>query len=492
MRTDTYDRAADRNICTNYVGANGELTSTIIFKVQKACGISAKVIIVTLQKEQGLITNTGPSDGKLQRAMGYGCPDTTGGTCDAKYWGLYNQIYQAAWQFKRYSTPTPWGSYQPGIRNIQYKPGTSCGTLEVNIENNATAALYNYTPYVPNAAALANLGGPGDSCSSYGNRNFWAFYNNWFGDTHVIIPQNVTVDRIGGSDRYDVAIGISQKNFPATASVVYIATGSNFPDALSAAPAAALQKAPLLLTPSDSLPAKVKSEIQRLAPTTIVVVGGPASVSDNVYAQLSTLAPNIRREGGPDRYAVAESIIRNAFTAGSQTVYLATGATFPDALSASAAAGSIKAPVLLVDGQLTGVSPELVSLITSLGAKHIIIAGGPASVTPELESGLAAVSGVEDVKRVSGSDRFIVSGQINRDAFETATRVYVAAGFTYPDALSGAAVAGAQSAPLYVIPGPCVPSYVLQDIKNFGATEMTLLGGPASVSPSVERFAQCR
>ena len=62
----------------------------------------------------------------------------------------------------------------------------------------------------------------------------------------------------------------------------------------------------------------------------------------------------------------------------------------------------------------------------------------------------------------------------------------------YPDALSGAAVAGAQHAPLYVIPPNCIPSYVLQDIVNLGATQMTILGGPASVEPGVMRFAQCR
>jgi hypothetical protein len=56
----------------------------------------------------------------------------------------------------------------------------------VNIQTQATAGLYNYTPYQPNSAALANLSGTGDSCSAYGNRNFWRYFNDWFGSTYAI------------------------------------------------------------------------------------------------------------------------------------------------------------------------------------------------------------------------------------------------------------------------------------------------------------------
>ena len=183
LRVTTVSRAADRTVCGAYTGAANELASMIIYKVQQACGISAKVLLVTLQKEQGLITNRGPSATQIRIAMGYGCPDTA--PCDSQFYGFYNQVYKAAWQLKRYSTPDRWGSFQPGTRSIGYHPNAACGARTVTIRNNATAALYNYTPYTPNAAALANLGGTGNSCSSYGNRNFWVFYNNWFGSTQA-------------------------------------------------------------------------------------------------------------------------------------------------------------------------------------------------------------------------------------------------------------------------------------------------------------------
>jgi putative cell wall-binding protein len=496
ITTTTSDRAAT-NMCPNpYVGQVNEPTASIIYNVQRSCGISARVILVMLQKETSLVTRGSPSDTTLRKAMGYACPDS--GVCDSLYYGLFNQIYSAASQLKRYGLRTSDNisfrtKYQIGVPYpILYHPNTACGTQTVTVRNMATTALYYYTPYTPNASALSNLGGvaPDPSCASYGNRNFWVFYNNWFGDPHWTVPQGVAVSRLGGNDRYDVAVGISQRNFPGTASVVYVATGSNYPDALSAAPAAALQNAPLLLVPSDSLPATVKAEIQRLAPTQIVVAGGPASVSEGVYNQLAALTTSIRRETGATRYEVATSVIRNAFTS-STTAYIATGGTFPDALSASAAAGFADAPVILVDGVQPALSADVVALLGELGVTNVIIAGGPASVSPSIETQLGTLPGITNVRRVTGADRFIVSGQINHDAFTTSTRVYVASGLTFPDALSGAAVAGAQGAPLYVIPGPCIPSYVLQDIVAFGSTEMVILGGPGSVSSATERFAQC-
>ena len=168
-------------LCKSYAGADDESAAQIIYKVQQACGISAKVILVTLQKEQGLITNSNPTADKLKIAMGYACPDTA--PCAAKYFGFYNQIYSAASQFKRYTDPASnfWASKPVGVRQpILYHPNADCGTKRVTIENAATHALYIYTPYTPNAAALANLSGTGDSCSSYGNSNFWEYYQYWF------------------------------------------------------------------------------------------------------------------------------------------------------------------------------------------------------------------------------------------------------------------------------------------------------------------------
>jgi hypothetical protein len=180
-RADTPTRTWSFGTCSTYVGGAAESAARIIFKVQQACNLSAKVILVTLQKEQGLLTNRAPSDGIMRKAMGYGCPDTA--ACDSTYYGFFNQVFAAGRQLTWYGDPAgSFTSIKVGQTNaIQYHPNAGCGTKSVLVRNRATAALYYYTPYTPNAAALANLRGTGDACSAYGNRNFWVFYHDWFG-----------------------------------------------------------------------------------------------------------------------------------------------------------------------------------------------------------------------------------------------------------------------------------------------------------------------
>jgi putative cell wall-binding protein len=310
--------------------------------------------------------------------------------------------------------------------------------------------------------------------------------------TITMTPTVPIVNRIGGPTRYEVPVGISQTYFPDGADTVYLATGGNFPDALGAAPAAALRDAPLMLVEPNAIPAGVKAELLRLDPTKIIVTGGPASVSDAVLAQLHDYAPIVSRINGPDRYEVSRRVTRDAFEdVGSDIAYIATGATFPDALSASAAAGSVQAPVILLDGQMSTLDSATAQLLLDLGVKDVRIAGGPGSVKPGIETALRNLPGVTTVTRLTGADRFIVSGATNRAAFTSSDVVFIASGYNFPDALAGAPVAGALGAPLYVIPTSCIPGYVLDDIANLGATEVRILGGPGSVTPEAAAFARC-
>jgi len=154
----------------------------IIYNASATYGVSSKALIVLLQKEQGLVTDEWPVPRQYQIATGYGCPDTA--PCDEQYYGFSNQVNKAAYQFKRYVDNAPNYRYRAGqVNSIYWSPTTSCGASDVFIENGATAALYNYTPYRPNVAALNNLYGTGDGCSAYGNRNFWRYFRDWFGAT---------------------------------------------------------------------------------------------------------------------------------------------------------------------------------------------------------------------------------------------------------------------------------------------------------------------
>jgi hypothetical protein len=177
----TPSKAAENGLCGQYDGGT-KTAAQIISDVARACNVSPKVLIILLEKEQSLVTDDWPWSIQYRSATGYGCPDTA--PCDAEYYGFFNQVYNAARQFKRYDRDATLFRYRAYRANyIQYNPNAGCGGTEVYVGTQATAGLYNYTPYQPNPPALANLYGTGDACSAYGNRNFWRLFSDWFGST---------------------------------------------------------------------------------------------------------------------------------------------------------------------------------------------------------------------------------------------------------------------------------------------------------------------
>ncbi|GAA1749436.1 cell wall-binding repeat-containing protein [Agromyces humatus] len=473
--------------CAGYVGAASESAARIIFKVQRACGLSARVILVTLQKEQSLLTNKAPSADTLNKAMGYGCPDTA--ACDPEYAGFFRQVAFAARQLTWYNNPA--GSFttlkigQPNA--IAYHPDSACKSANVTIANAATAALYYYTPFQPNAAAIKNLYGSGDACSSYGNRNFWRMYTDWFGDPRA--GAALTSTRLQGADRYATAAAISLAGFQEPGvPVVYVASGTQFADALAAAPAAAHLGGPMLLTEKWSVPTATLAELNRLAPQRIVVVGGTGAIGGSTANTLAKIAP-VRRIGGADRYETSRNIAADAFRGASvASAYVATGRDFPDGLSAGAAAGALDVPVVLVDGKAARVDGPTTTVLRNLGVGDVRIAGGTGAVSSGLQSSIGSAGFT--VRRYAGTDRYSTSVAIN-SVFRTTENAYVATGAAFPDALTGAAAAGAAGDPLFLSQSTCVPPSTRVAVFAKGTTHLTLLGGTGALSSRVASLQSC-
>ncbi|MDQ3064773.1 MAG: hypothetical protein M3Q36_00705, partial [bacterium] len=169
--------------CLKDYSENGISAAQIIFNSAQKYSINPQVLIALLQKEQGLVTDTWPLNIQYRSATGYGCPDTA--PCDTQYYGLTNQLNWSATMFRAIlnNSPTWYTPYVLGDNYIQWSPNGACRGTTVNIQNRTTQALYNYTPYQPNQAALNAGYGTGDSCSAYGNRNFTLYFTDWFGST---------------------------------------------------------------------------------------------------------------------------------------------------------------------------------------------------------------------------------------------------------------------------------------------------------------------
>lgn len=205
-KQNTPQMEAASGLCGPLAKQTNNTAARIIKDISDACGINPQVLIVLLEKEQSLITDSWPLARQFTKATGFDCPDTA--PCDPAYAGFFYQVYYAAKQFKIYQKYPNDYNYVAGRTNrIYWHPDLSrCGSSQVFIENQATAALYVYTPYRPNQAALNNMYGTGDSCSSYGNRNFWRLFSDWFGN-----PQNIK-GKIG--TRWNEIGGVSKLGIP--------------------------------------------------------------------------------------------------------------------------------------------------------------------------------------------------------------------------------------------------------------------------------------
>jgi hypothetical protein len=185
--------------CLKNYTQDGRSAAQIIFDASQEFKINPQVLITVLQKEVGLVTDTDPANWQYRTAMGYGCPDSTPGVCDSSYYGFTNQMRWAARMYRAImnASPTWYTPYVVGNNYIQYNPNEACGGTNVYIQNRATQALYNYTPYQPNQSALNAGYGTGDACGAYGNRNFFLYFRDWFGN-----PQQSSVVRTPSSPTY--------------------------------------------------------------------------------------------------------------------------------------------------------------------------------------------------------------------------------------------------------------------------------------------------
>lgn len=292
-----------------------------------------------------------------------------------------------------------------------------------------------------------------------------------------------SVSRLAGADRYATAAAVSAAQYGPGVPVVYVATGLNFPDALTGGAAAAHQGGPLLLVKQTTIPSATAAELSRLAPGRIRVLGGSGVVSDGVLAQLDAYtAGPVDRIAGPDRYATAAAISAGTFATGVPAAFIATGATFPDGLSGSAAAAHFDGPVLLTQAGLLPGSTK--TELTRLHPQRIFVLGGSGVISDAVVSALAAYT-TGAVTRLAGQDRYATAAAISAATWRQSDIVYLATGANFPDGLAGGAAAGALDVPMLLVRGTDVPSVVGQEIIRLHPTRIVILGGTGAVSAAV-------
>ncbi|MGH2402038.1 MAG: cell wall-binding repeat-containing protein, partial [Candidatus Limnocylindria bacterium] len=193
-----------------------------------------------------------------------------------------------------------------------------------------------------------------------------------------------------GTDRCATAAAISRATFATGVPVAYVATGVDYPDALAGVPAAGVQRGPVLLVRPTALPGATATELGRLKPQRIVILGGTGAVSAAVAAQLQTYTPStVQRRSGADRYATAVAISRATFAPAVPQVFIATGRNYPDGLTGGPAAALRGGPLLLVPG--TSLPSSVSAELLRLDPRRVTILGGTGAVSDEVRAQINAL-----------------------------------------------------------------------------------------------------
>ncbi len=189
-----------------------------------------------------------------------------------------------------------------------------------------------------------------------------------------------------GPSRFATAAALSGSTFSPGVPAAFIVTGESFPDGLAAGPAAAHLGGPILLVRSGSIPSYTATELERLQPQKIYVVGGTLAVSAAVETQLAGYAPSVERLAGSNRYYTAQAVSERVFGTGATTAWMATGESFPDALAAGPAAALGGGPLLLTQRDTIPYGGRLE--LSRLEPNVILIAGGTGVVSQTVEDAL--------------------------------------------------------------------------------------------------------
>ncbi len=345
-----------------------------------------------------------------------------------------------------------------------------------------------FVAYYPNNVST----GAGTLPSGWSTFTFWQFAAGgaFPGDQDVFngsladLQSFALGNRLAGSDAFGTSAALSA-TFAPQPYAAYIASGYSFPDALAGGPAAGHQKSPVLLVQPYGIPDVIATELTRLKPQNIFVLGGPQAVSDaTLNALRSYTSGMVVRLMGSDRYETSVAVSQWVFPPKPAVTYIATGMNFPDALSGAAVAAGVRSgPLLLVTP--TSIPSKVATELGRLQSQSIVVLGGTDVISADVVSQLQSYTS-GSVTRIAGDDRYSTSAAVSRASFAPGVATaYVAVGDRFPDALSGAPVAGTANAPVLLVQSDALPGPIATELSRLKPHKIVILGGNAAVSPAV-------
>lgn len=250
--------------------------------------------------------------------------------------------------------------------------------------------------------------------------------------------------RLGGTDRYETSAKISQAGWKQSSKYAVIATGNNYPDALSAAPLAKKYNAPILLTDTNTIPKEILSELTRMEVDHVFIVGGTGVVSQAVEDKLKSMGITVERFGGKDRFETSVKIARKLGIVSGQ-IFITNGYEFADALSASSIAAKMNMPILITDKNTI---PDVVkNFINENNFNKTYVLGDTDLVSDNVKAVLPSPERIVGKTIYERNINIIKRFQNNIDF----SNICVATGKNFSDALSGSALATMVSSAIVLV-----------------------------------------
>ncbi|MGB3184246.1 MAG: cell wall-binding repeat-containing protein [Ornithinimicrobium sp.] len=291
--------------------------------------------------------------------------------------------------------------------------------------------------------------------------------------------------RLAGSNRWGSAAAVAGQ-WDTGVDVAYVASGQDFPDALSAASRSGVYDAPVLLVDPASVPNRTAAALRDLQPKRIVVVGGTGAVSGPVLTALRSYATtgSVQRVQGEDRYGTAAAMA-SYYPRGVRRVYLVSGEDYPDALAGAALAANRGEPLLLTTAG--SLPPQSRTQLARLDPTEVVVLGGTGAVSAPVAQAAGAYSDGGGFTRLAGKDRYATAAQIGGQFPDSTQRVVVASGQAFPDAIVGAALAAHHSGPLLLTPAGSLARPTGNAMQGWPLTGAYVVGGSGVVQDRVLR-----
>lgn len=290
------------------------------------------------------------------------------------------------------------------------------------------------------------------------------------------------VARAAGKNRFATAAEIS-RSMRTKPSVVFLANGMNYADALAGVPIAKSMNAPILLTNTDTLPAETLAEIKRLGAKNVILLGGKDVISDKVVSTLKANGCNTDRIEGADRFETAVKIAKT-FNPSPSDVFFVYGFNFADALSVGAAAGKMGAPIIYLrtDGTIDKATAAYLADLKKQGCvSNAYVIGGEKVISKDMMNKAGSALGVTP-KRISGANRYETCINVNKTFANRFKRkgVFIAKGLDFPDALAGGVLAASLEAPI-LLADKALQSTQKEYLKSKKPNLFYVLGGTNAI-----------